>query len=209
MLHENVIRTSKLKHYKLNGLAGGIGVERIARSGTKVEILQTEYLVIGQVVEIKQHTYSPDKLVCTIKIKADDKGDEKITTVCKKEMLIDKKIIKKYVIVALNGCEIDGKTVVEKDMKGIISQGIICTYNQLARSKYPNKLFEKEHDEIVILDYGNIGDSHTDKYIAMDDCLFDITLSHNRDELHGVKYIARELSTNLKLKFTGHEEPHK
>ena len=167
-----------------------------------VEITQNDYLIIGQIIDIKQHTYSQDKVICTIKINTKEEKNDKLTIIYKKEN-INKNFINKYVIVALKGSEICGNIIAEKDVKGIISEGIICTYNQLIKTKHATKTFFDKTNEIIILDSGKIGDINVNKYVAMDDYLLEVTIPHNRNELHGIKYIAQELSAKLGLRLTG------
>lgn len=167
--------------------------------------IQPEKLTIGKILEIRQHTYSEEHWICLVQIKPTGEKNNKLTIVCKKNAIDSSDSVNKYVIVALKGCEINKKIIVETDIEGITSEGMLCTYNQLTENNSFAKIFSKDENTIILLDFGIIGDNEISKYIAMDDYLIEVSVPYNRCELHGVKYVAQELAASLGQRYIGYK----
>lgn len=164
--------------------------------GCEIESIQTfdkiENLVVGLIVETKKHPKSDKLNLCVVEI-----DNKRRTIVCGANNVRPKA----KVIVALENAKmIDGRVIQYKELLGIVSEGMICAYNELTnRTEF---LSDIDKDNIIILDDNAIvGDTNPLKYIHFDDVIYDISIPSNRNELNGVIAIAYDLISIIKPKY--------
>lgn len=96
------------------------------------------------------------------------------------------------VIVALPGAKLPSLTITESTIRGILSQGMVCSLTELG---VPNKfLSQAQIDGIEVLDANTpIGDDHILDHLGLSDVILDIKVLANRPDLLSVYGIALEL----------------
>ncbi|MDC4183453.1 phenylalanine--tRNA ligase subunit beta [Mycoplasma bradburyae] len=185
-------------------------VEALNAIGAEVESVkkfnEIDYLVIGKIINIKKHPHSVNDNICSIQI--DD--NDFINVISESPNLSDaKEQINKYVIVAKEGAELPGGiTVINSDYRGVNTNGLLCSYADL-NPEYKQYLSAKDASNIIILDKAKLGDEDVYKYLNIDDTIFDISLPSNRPDWYGVRFLAKELSAYLNLKYVSVIGTHK
>ncbi len=168
--------------------------EQIAKafnnSGCEVERVihheQVNNLVIGKIIGLEKHPNANKLNVCQVQL---DVNGTTHTIVCGATNLQ----VNKYVIVALQGAKmVDGRVIEYKELRGILSQGMICAYSEL--TSFVDYLSPVEATNIILLDDAKIGDTDVFKYINLDDTIYDLSLPSNRNDLNSIYSICQELS---------------
>lgn len=163
-----------INNLKLEEMLNSIGVE--VESVFHFE--KTNNLIVGEIIDVKKHEKSDKLNVCIVNV-----GDkENRTIICGASNV---KVGLK-VIVALEGSKmIDGREICEKNIMGIKSQGMICSYCELTnRIEF---LPESEKDKIIELDNSaTVGYKNPLTYIGLDDEILDLSIPSNRNELNGI-----------------------
>jgi phenylalanyl-tRNA synthetase beta chain len=158
----------------------GVEVEGIHRHP------KTNNLVIGEIIKVNQHPNATKLHVCEVKI---DQTGKVNTIVCGANNVI----ANKKVIVALNGAKLhDGRVIEYKELRGILSQGMICAYSEL--TTYSEFQSDEDAEGIILLEDGIIGDKEIEKYIGLNDVIYDLSIPSNRNDLNGVLSLCQELS---------------
>jgi phenylalanyl-tRNA synthetase beta chain len=165
----------------------GIEVEKVIRHP------QINNCVIGEIISIENHPNADRLHVVQVKV-----SNEQINTiVCGANNLK----LNKKVIVALNNAKLhDGRAIEYKELRGILSQGMICAYGEL--TPHSQFLNNEDADGIILLDEAIIGDDNVAKYIGLDDTIYDISLPSNRNDLNGALFLCQELAGFFKLDYT-------
>lgn len=176
-------------------------VDALNSIGAEVESVKCfpkiDYLRIGKLINIKKHPHDDKLTVCSVQT-ALSKINE---IICGAENVRNKSAIGKYVIVALLGAELpNGKIIGDKNIKGIHSEGMLCSYSEL-NPIYKKYVSDKDLDNVILLENAKLGDSQIQKYLNIDDSVFDITIPTNRSDWQGLRFICRELAAYLNLKF--------
>jgi phenylalanyl-tRNA synthetase beta chain len=98
------------------------------------------------------------------------------------------------VIVALDGALLPGGKITKGKIRGVESQGMICSLLELGvDAKFLN---EKQISGIEELDEDAVvGNEEVLKYLGLDDTILDLKLLANRSDLHSVFNVAREIGT--------------
>lgn len=150
-------------------------------------------LVIGKLISFEKHPNADKLNVCKVQI-ADDQYK---TIVCGAKNLK----INKNVIVALDGAELYVGTIKNKEIRGVLSEGMLCGYSEL--TPYNSLFVSKEDSEgILLFDDGIIGDTNIDKFLGLDDEIYEISIPFaNRNDLNGALAICQELSGYFGWKF--------
>ncbi|WP_412032396.1 phenylalanine--tRNA ligase subunit beta [Malacoplasma muris] len=146
-------------------------------------------LIVGLITETKKHPKSNKLNLCTVEV-----NNKKRTIVCGADNV--KPGAK--VIVALEGAKmVDGRVIQYKELLGIVSEGMICAYNELTlNTEYISDI---DKDNIIILDdNAKLNDTDPLKYIHFDDTIYDVSIPSNRNELNGVIGLAHDLLHILK-----------
>lgn len=152
----------------------------------------TNNLVVGEILETKKHPSADNLNLCKVKI-----SSSKINTiVCGAKNVHQGQ----KVIVALKGAKfIDGRVIEYKELRGILSEGMICAYNELTnRTDWCNK---NELDDIITLpSVAKVGDKAPLNFISMNDTIYELSIPSNRNDLNSVFGIILEIQSFLNLK---------
>lgn len=165
----------------------GCEVERIIKHD------RVDNLVIGKILKVEKHPNADKLHVCTVQL---DQNGTTHTIVCGAENVQ----VDKYVIVALQDAKmVDGRIIQYKELRGVLSQGMICAYQEITR--YVDFLSPSESRNIILIDEAAIGDTDVYKYINLDDTIYDLSLPSNRNDLNSIFSICQELSGYFDLGF--------
>jgi phenylalanyl-tRNA synthetase beta chain len=157
----------------------GIEVEKI------IHHPQLDNCVIGEIISIENHPNADRLHVVQVKISSDQIN----TIVCGADNLQ----LNKKVIVALNNAKLhDGRVIVYKELRGILSQGMICAYGEL--TPHSQFLMNQDVDGIILLEDAAIGDTDVAKYVGLDDTIYDLATPSNRNDLNGALFLCQELA---------------
>ncbi|GHU48899.1 hypothetical protein FACS1894218_6940 [Bacilli bacterium] len=178
---------------KIHGIDNKDIIDACSAIGIEVEQVLTHpvtnNLVIGQIVEVTNHPNADRLHVCKVKI-----NDKDINTiVCGANNVV----AGKKVIVALQNAKLhDGRIIEYKELRSVLSQGMLCAYSELTT----HFTFQADEDKegIILLDDALIGDKDIGKYIGLNDTMFELTLPSNRNDLNGVLFLCQELSGYFK-----------
>lgn len=165
----------------------GCEVERIIKHN------KVNNLVIGKILKIEKHPNADKLNVCTVLL---DDNNTQHTIVCGATNLV----VGKYVIVALQGAKmVDGREIQYKELRGVLSQGMICAYSEL--TNFVDFLSQSDSNGVILLDDAKLGDTDPLKYINLEDTIYDLSLPSNRNDLNSVYSICQELNGYFDLGF--------
>ncbi len=160
--------------------------EILTMSGTevkKVEHAGGKYknIVIGRIVDFSPHPNADKLSVCKVDI-----GSKKLNIVCGAKNFKSQDIV----VVALAGANILNTTIRENKIRGVFSEGMMCSEMELGISP--------ESEGIMILDDSyRVGEDFA-KSVGLDDTVFDLEVTPNRPDCLSAIGIARELSSLVK-----------
>ena len=162
----------------------GIEVESVESVGLK----RQDTLVVGEVLDIKQHPNADKLSVCHV-----DVGDGEIKQIvcgAKNFKLNDK------VPVALNGTILPGDFAIsETMMRGVKSEGMMCSGREMGTGN--------DHSGLLILPEDTpVGASVCDVLGLQGDYVLDLSITANRGDYLSYIGIARALAAKLKINFT-------
>lgn len=166
--------------------------DKLTNAGLEVEEVKRlafgTNLVVGSVLECDPHPDSDHLHVCMVDIK-----DETLQIVCGAPNV--KRGQK--VIVAKVDAVLPEITIKEGMIRGVRSQGMICSLSELGVDK--KLLNEQQLNGIEVLPDGAIvGDDNPLSYIGLDDVLIDISLTPNRADCQALFALAYEIKAILK-----------
>lgn len=156
--------------------------------GIEIENIHTfekiKGLIVGKILGVEKHPKSSKLNLCKVFFE-------------KKEHLIvcganNVKANQKVIVAKINTKMLDGAVIKNRNILGIESNGMICSYSELTNrcDFLPNS----EKDNIVVLDsFAKINDDNPLKYIGLDDVIFDLSIPSNRNELNGILSIGYDL----------------
>jgi phenylalanyl-tRNA synthetase beta chain len=157
----------------------GIEVEKILHHP------KLDNCVIGEIISIENHPNADRLHVVQVKIN----NDQINTIVCGAGNLQ----LNRKVIVALNNAKLhDGRVIVYKELRGILSQGMICAYGEL--TPHSQFMMSDDADGIMLLNDATVGDTDVAKYIGLDDTIYDLSTPSNRNDLNGALFLCQELA---------------
>ncbi|MDE6562722.1 MAG: hypothetical protein K2J98_00395, partial [Malacoplasma sp.] len=165
---------------KLEKMLNSIGIE--VESIFKFE--ETKNLIVGEIRKVNKHPKSDKLNICEVFFK------NKIHTIICGAKNVKPKL---KVIVAQVGTKmLDGRIIEAKELLGVKSNGMICSYSELtSRIEYCGS---EEIENIIELDNSaKIDDEKPLKYVGMDDEIFDLSVPSNRNDLNGILAIAYDL----------------
>ena len=146
--------------------------------------------VVGKIISFDpiEHTHLT---LCNVQILK----NKIVKIVCgAKKLIPDKKVV-----VALPGARLNGQIITIKNIKGIDSYGMMCSYSELTGSN--QYLPEDEKDEIVMFNDGEIGSKDWIKIIGLDDTIYDISVPANRNDENSYLVFCFEVANKLDLQF--------
>ena len=203
-----LLSTNFLKDYI--DLDDNISVHDLAESMTKVgneydsasNFINATKLVIGKVLECEMHPDSDHLHVCKV-----DVGDEILQIVCGAPNV--RKDLK--VIVALPGAKLPEKEIKKGAIRGVESNGMLCSIAELGL----DSKFLKEEDKLGISELGQDAKVGEDpiKYLGFDDGVIDFELTANRGDLLSILGMGYEIGAiynkkikNIDLKYKSSDE---
>jgi len=166
---------------------------------------QLNNLVIAKLISFVPHPNSDHMSVCQVQI--DKEGTIK-TIVCGAQNLV----AGKKVIAALAGAKLhDGRVIEEKELRGTVSQGMLCAYNELTPL---NESFVAKDDAagIMLFDDGEIGDTNVAEFLGLDDTIYNIEVPYsNRHDIEGALAFCQDIAAyfNWPFKFPEPNFPKK
>ena len=146
------------------------------------KLINVTNLVIGEVVECEMHPDSDHLHVCKVNV-----GNEVLNIVCGAPNV--RKGIK--VIVALAGAVLPGGTIKKGMIRGVESNGMLCSIEELGL----DHKFLKPEDIEGICELGEdakVGENPI-KYLNLDDEVIDFELTSNRGDLLSILGMAYEI----------------
>jgi phenylalanyl-tRNA synthetase beta chain len=160
--------------------------EILTMSGTevkKVEHAGEKYknIVIGRIVDFSSHPNADKLSVCKVDI-----GSKKLNIVCGAKNFKNQDIV----AVALAGATILGAAIRENKIRGVFSEGMMCSEMELGISP--------ESEGIMILDDSYKVGKDFAKSAGLDDTVFDLEVTPNRPDCLSAIGIAREVSSLIK-----------
>lgn len=160
--------------------------KKLTEAGFEVEgvsnVVKGTNLVVGHVLTCEKHPDSDHLSVCTVDI-----GESIEQIVCgAPNVAQDQKVI-----VAKNGAELPGLTIKPTKIRGVESNGMICSLDELG--------VENDHEGIYVLEQGNPGDD-AKVALGIDDEIIDIDLTPNRSDFLGMFAVAKEVGAIFERK---------
>lgn len=158
--------------------------DRLTMVGLEIDSLDLvakpfKKVVIGEILAVEQHPNADSLTICTVNIKQ----AQYLNIVCGATNV--KKGMK--VPVALIGANLPNKsTIQEVMMRGIISQGMLCSAADIG-------LAEKSEDILQLHDDAPLGQDLW-QYFCLDDYVFDVAITPNRGDCLSILGVAREVS---------------
>ena len=161
-------------------------------------LINATKLVIGKVIECEPHPDSDHLHVCQV-----DVGSETLQIVCGAPNV--RKGLK--VIVALNGAVLPGGEIKKSTIRGVESNGMLCSIAELGLD---NKfLTEADKAGIHELDADAPIGKDPIKYMGLDDDVIDFDLTANRGDLLSIIGMAYEVGAIYDKKVKGINLTHK
>lgn len=149
----------------------GIAVEEVEDFGAAYRNLR-----VGQILEIKAHPRADNLLICRVRL---SDGEVMVITAAKNLKPGDK------VPVILPGQRLpNGKLIQETEFRGVLSQGMLCSEEELGLAR--------ESEGIMVLEKDTALDSDLAKLLGFDDMVLVLELTPNRADCYGMLGVARE-----------------
>ncbi len=157
----------------------GLEIEKVTRPGAEIK-----NVVIGKILEIKPHPDADKLVVC----QTDIGESNPLQIVCGAKNMKAGDIVPTAVIGAtLPG----GFEIARRKMRGIESQGMMCSARELGLGK--------DHDGLLILPADLPIGADAIPLLALDDVIYEIEVTPNRGDWAGMIGVARELAAYFKL----------
>lgn len=162
--------------------------EKITRGGIEVEGVETlsdklENIVVGYVKSIEKHPDAEKLNVCQVNV-----GDEDLQIVCGASNVN----VNQKVIVAKVGAKLPGIKIKKAKLRGIESQGMICSLKELGLSQ--SVIPKYSEDGIYVFpDNVEVGASPV-KLLGLDDSILDLSITPNRADALSIRGLTYEVS---------------
>jgi len=161
-------------------------------------LLNATNLIIGEVLECEMHPDSDHLHVCKVNV-----GKEILQIVCGAPNV--RKGLK--VIVALPGAKLPGGEIKKGVIRGVESNGMLCSIAELGlESKFLSKEDKEGIHELPI--EANVGEDPI-KFMEMDDAVIDFELTANRGDLLSILGMAHEVAAIYDKKVKDIDLTHK
>lgn len=162
--------------------------EKITRGGIEVEGVETlsdeiKNLVVGYVKSVEKHPDAEKLNVCQVNV-----GDEDLQIVCGAPNVA----INQKVIVAKVGAKLPGLKIKKAKLRGVESQGMICSLKELGLSQ---SVVPKDSEDGIYVFPNNveIGDSPI-QLLGLDDSILDLSITPNRADALSIRGLTYEVS---------------
>lgn len=175
------------KYVDISSLTPEEIASRLTFSGIEVEeikhLASATGLVIGEVLTCEAHPDSDHLHVCKVDI-----GTEILDIVCGAPNC--RKGLK--VIVAKAGAKLPGGEIKKGEIRGQVSNGMLCALNELGVDpKYLKEEQIKGIEELPI--DAKVGETEVLSYLGLDDVILDLSLLANRSDCYSLYNVAREI----------------
>lgn len=163
------------------------------------KLIEATNLVVGYVKEKKPHENSDHLNICQVNL-----GSYDLQIVCGAPNVDEGQ----HVIVALPGAVLPGGTIKKSMIRGIESNGMICSLQELGLdSKY---VPEKYAHGIYVLGEDAVPGSNALTYLGLDDYTIELGLTPNRMDLLSMRGVAKDIKAmynleEIPLQYTLHE----
>ncbi|MBC7332888.1 MAG: phenylalanine--tRNA ligase subunit beta [Actinobacteria bacterium] len=161
----------------------------LTMSGTEVKKLdyvgeRYRNIVIGKIIDFYPHPNADKLSVCKVDI-----GSKRLNIVCgaKNFDREDK------VAVALEGAVVEGQLIRKVNIRGEVSEGMLCSEKELGISN--------DGSGIMILDQGFVVGESFSRSMGLDDIVIELEITPNRPDCLSVIGVAREVSVLTGAKF--------
>lgn len=182
----------------LKGITTEEIIDKVIKAGFEVEEIDelgyASNIVVGEVLECEPHPDSDHLHVTKVNI-----GDEVLDIVCGAPNC--RKGLK--VIVALNGCELKGGTIKPSKIRGVASNGMLCSLLELNVKKELLPANSPSHNGIEELgDEFKVGDKDILERLGYKDTILDLATYANRPDTVSMFGMAKEMAAILDRKCT-------
>lgn len=158
--------------------------EVLSRYGLETEVIEDitidPKIIIGEITSIEKHPDADKLNVCKVSV-----GSEVLQIVCGCPTVVDAK----KVLVAPVGTKIPGMTLKPVKLRGVESQGMICSLKELGLAEEGSGIYHV-HENIET-------GTHLIDYLKHDSQLLEIDITPNRGDCLSIYGIARDLSAVL------------
>ena len=167
----------------------------LTNAGLEVEgyssLVKTTDVIIGHVLECHDHPDSDHLHVTKVNV-----GSEILDIVCgAANVAKDQKVI-----VAKVGIKVGDLLIQPIKLRGVLSSGMICSYNELG---VPEKFISEEQSEgIAVLEADAPIGENAIAYLGLDDVIFDVSLTPNRSDVLAMNALAKEVGALLRREVT-------
>ena len=168
--------------------------KKLTDAGFEVEgvdtLMKGTNLVVGYVKSVEKHPDSDKLSVCQV-----DLGDRIEQIVCGASNVA----ANQHVVVAQIGSVLPGLEIKAAKVRGVESNGMICSLSELGiAEKY---MTEEEKTGIVVLKDAKIGDDPA-VVLGMDDTIIDVSITPNRSDFLAMFAVASEVAAIFKRPLT-------
>ncbi len=167
--------------------------EGLTRSGIEVEevynLSSAIDIVVGQITTVEPHPNADKLSICTVTTG----NNVEYQVVCGASN------VSEYINIAYApvGSVIKGNEIKQVELRGIKSEGMICSLSELG---VEDRLVEDEYkDGIVILPSSSVLGSSATESLKLDDTVFELSLTPNRSDCLSIIGVAYELSAIFNL----------
>ncbi len=158
----------------------GLNVDEVIKPEVKGKI------VVGKVLEVKPHPNADKLNVCTV-----DVGERKLTLITADRSVKEGD----FVAVAFPGTVLaGGKEIKEANMRGIKSEGMMCSLEELGIEEHSDKVYTFDFDVKIGQD--------VIKLFNLDDVVYDIEITPNRGDALSYIGVSREIAAKTKQDIT-------
>jgi phenylalanyl-tRNA synthetase beta chain len=158
--------------------------ERLTLAGLEVEeITYTGRLagaVVGRVIDHRAHPNSDHLSLCRL-----DLGQEEVEVICGAANVVADALVP---VITVGGELPGGFTITERKLRGVVSQGMICSKEELGLEEHSSGIwnFDPTMDFALGTDLNDL--------LEYDDIILDIKVTSNRPDCMGIYGIAREVA---------------
>ncbi len=175
------------QYFNLENYTNDAIAEALTTSGFEVEgVIAYDFknkLVVGEVLTCEKHPDSDHLHICTV-----DVAIEQLQIVCgAKNVAVGQKVI-----VALVGCELPQLKITKSKVRGIESSGMLCSLVELGVPE--STLTDEQKNGIEILKSDAIIGDIANKYIGLDDVIFELGVTPNRSDVVALNNLLKELA---------------
>lgn len=166
--------------------------DRLTMAGLEIDSLRPvaepfKGVVIGEILSVEKHPYADGLTICAV----DAKQPHNLNIVCgatnvKKGM--------KAPVALINASLPHKPSIQEIDIRGVVSQGMLCSAADIGLAEKSEGLFQLNEDAPIGHDFW--------QYLSLDDYVFDVAITPNRGDCLSILGMAREVSalTQIPLK---------